>query len=59
MFNNHEDATATAVETRAKKLRKRLWIWIPLGLILLIGIIFFANSCASIPAGHRYLDYFW
>lgn len=46
----HEDATA--VETRAKKLRKRLWIWIPLGLILLIGIIFFANSCASIPAGH-------
>lgn len=50
MFNNHEDATA--VETRAKKLRKRLWIWIPLGLILLIGIIFFANSCASIPAGH-------
>lgn len=52
MFNNHEDATAVAVETRAKKLRKRLWIWIPLGLILLIGIIFFANSCASIPAGH-------
>lgn len=50
MFNNHEDATA--VETRAKKLRKRLWIWIPLGLILLVGIIFFANSCASIPAGH-------
>lgn len=50
MFNNHEDATAT--ETRAKKLRKHLWIWIPLGLILLIGIIFFANSCASIPAGH-------
>lgn len=50
MFNNHEDTTAT--ETRAKKLRKRLWIWIPLGLILLIGIIFFANSCASIPAGH-------
>ena len=52
MFNNHEDATAVAAETRAKKLRKRLWIWIPLGLILLIGIIFFANSCASIPAGH-------
>lgn len=52
MFNNHEDATATAVETRAKKLRKHLWIWTPLGLILLIGIIFFANSCASIPAGH-------
>ena len=50
MFNNHEDAVAT--ETRAKKLRKHLWIWIPLGLILLIGIIFFANSCASIPAGH-------
>lgn len=54
MFNNHEDATAVAVavETRAKKLRKHLWIQIPLGLILLIGIIFFANSCASIPAGH-------
>lgn len=56
MFNNHEDATttttATATETRAKKLRKRLWIWIPLGLILPIGIIFSANSCASIPAGH-------
>lgn len=50
MFNNYEDAVAA--ETRAKKLRKRLWIWIPLGLILLIGIIFFANSCASIPAGH-------
>lgn len=50
MFNTHEETTAT--ETRAKKLRKRLWIWIPLGLILLIGIIFFANSCASIPAGH-------
>ena len=52
MFNNYEEATAVATETRAKKLRKRLWIWIPLGLILLIGIIFFANSCASIPAGH-------
>lgn len=52
MFNNHEEVTTTATETRAKKLRKRLWIWIPLGLILLIGIIFFANSCASIPAGH-------
>ena len=52
MFNNHEDATAVATETRAKKLRKRLWTWIPLGVILLIGIIFFANSCASIPAGH-------
>lgn len=52
MFNNYEEATTTTTETRAKKLRKRLWIWIPLGLILLIGIIFFANSCASIPAGH-------
>lgn len=52
MFNNHEDATAVATETRAKKLRKHLWTWIPLGVILLIGIIFFANSCASILAGH-------
>lgn len=47
MFNNYENEAA-----RAKKIRRRLWMWIPIGVILLIGIIFFANSCSSVPAGH-------
>lgn len=47
MFNNYENEAA-----RAKKIRRRLWMWIPIGIILLIGIIFLANSCSSVPAGH-------
>lgn len=47
MFNDYENETA-----RAKKIRRRLWMWIPIGVILLIGIIFLANSCSSVPAGH-------
>lgn len=47
MFNDYENEA-----TRAKKIRRRLWIWIPIGVILLIGIIFLTNSCSSVPAGH-------
>lgn len=47
MFNEYENEAA-----RAKKIRRRLWTWIPIGIILLIGVIFFANSCSSVPAGH-------
>lgn len=47
MFNDYENEA-----TRTKKIRRRLWIWIPIGIILLIGIIFLASSCVSIPAGH-------
>lgn len=47
MFNDYENE-----EARTKKIRQRLWIWIPIGIILLIGIIFLASSCVSIPAGH-------
>lgn len=47
MFNDYENEAA-----RAKKIRRRLWMWIPIGIILLIGVIFFANSCSSVPAGH-------
>ena len=47
MFNDYENEAA-----RAKKIRRRLWMWIPIGVILLIGIIFLANSCSSVPAGH-------
>lgn len=47
MFNDYENEAA-----RAKKIRRRLWMWIPIGIILLIGIIFLANSCSSVPAGH-------
>ena len=47
MFNDYENEA-----TRAKKIRRRLWTWIPIGIILLIGIIFLANSCSSVPAGH-------
>lgn len=47
MFNDYENE-----EARTKKIRQRLWIWIPIGIILLIGIIFFVNSCSSVPAGH-------
>lgn len=47
MFNDYENEA-----TRAKKIRRRLWMWIPIGIILLIGIIFLANSCSSVPAGH-------
>lgn len=47
MFNDYENEAA-----RAKKIRRRLWTWIPIGIILLIGVIFFANSCSSVPAGH-------
>lgn len=47
MFNDYENEAA-----RAKKIRRRLWMLIPIGIILLIGIIFLANSCSSVPAGH-------
>lgn len=47
MFNDYENE-----EARTKKIRQRLWMWIPIGIILLIGIIFLANSCSSVPAGH-------
>ena len=47
MFNDYENEAV-----RAKKIRRRLWMWIPIGIILLIGIIFLANSCSSVPAGH-------
>lgn len=47
MFNDYENEAA-----RAKKIRRHLWTWIPIGIILLIGVIFFANSCSSVPAGH-------
>ena len=47
MFNDYENEAA-----RVKKIRRRLWMWIPIGIILLIGIIFLANSCSSVPAGH-------
>ena len=47
MFNDYENEA-----TRAKKIRRRLWTWIPIGIILLIGIIFLTNSCSSVPAGH-------
>ncbi len=47
MFNDYENEAA-----RAKKIRRRLWMWIPIGIILLIGIIFLTNSCSSVPAGH-------
>lgn len=47
MFNDYENEAV-----RAKKIRRRLWMWIPIGVILLIGIIFLANSCSSVPAGH-------
>ena len=48
---NVKDAHAEE-EARQKKLRRRLWTWIPLGFLLFIGVIFFANSCVSVPAGH-------
>ena len=48
---NVRDAHAEE-EARQKKMKRRLWTWIPIGIILLIGIIFFANSCSSVPAGH-------
>ena len=47
MFNDYENEAA-----RAKKIRRRLLMWIPIGIILLIGIIFLAGSCSSVPAGH-------
>ena len=47
MFNDYENEA-----TRSKKIRRRLWTWIPIGIILLIGIIFLTNSCSSVPAGH-------
>lgn len=47
MFNDYENEA-----TRTKKIRRRLWTWIPIGVILLIGIIFLASSCSSVPAGH-------
>lgn len=47
MFNDYENEAACV-----KKIRRRLWMWIPIGIILLIGIIFLANSCSSVPAGH-------
>ena len=47
MFNDYENEA-----TRAKKIRRCLWTWIPIGIILLIGIIFLTNSCSSVPAGH-------
>ena len=47
MFNDYENEA-----TRTKKIRRRLWTWIPIGIILLIGIIFLSNSCSSVPAGH-------
>ena len=47
MFNDYENEA-----TRTKKIRRRLWTWIPIGIILLIGIIFLASSCSSVPAGH-------
>ena len=47
MFNDYENEAV-----RAKKIRRRLWMWIPIGIILLIGVIFLANSCSSVPAGH-------
>ena len=47
MFNDYENEAA-----RVKKIRRRLWMWIPIGIILLIGIIFLVNSCSSVPAGH-------
>lgn len=47
MFNDYENEAA-----RAKKIRRRLWMWVPIGVILLIGIIFLTNSCSSVPAGH-------
>lgn len=47
MFNDYENEAA-----RAKKIRRCLWMWIPIGIILLIGIIFLTNSCSSVPAGH-------
>ena len=47
MFNDYENEAA-----RVKKIRRRLWMWIPIGIILLIGIIFLSNSCSSVPAGH-------
>lgn len=47
MFNDYENEAA-----RVKKIRRRLWMWIPIGVILLIGIIFLTNSCSSVPAGH-------
>lgn len=48
---NVRDARAEE-EARQKKMKRRLWTWIPIGIILIIGIIFFANSCSSVPAGH-------
>ena len=47
MFNDYENEA-----TRTKKIRRCLWTWIPIGIILLIGIIFLASSCSSVPAGH-------
>ena len=47
MFNDYENE-----EARTKQIRRRLWMWIPIGIILLIGIIFLTNSCSSVPAGH-------
>ena len=47
MFNDYENEAA-----RTKQIRRRLWTWIPIGIILLIGIIFLTNSCSSVPAGH-------
>lgn len=47
MFNDYENEAA-----RTKQIRRRLWTWIPIGIILFIGIIFLASSCVSIPAGH-------
>ena len=48
---NARDARAEE-EARQKKIKRRLWTWIPIGILLIIGIIFFANSCSSVPAGH-------
>lgn len=47
MFNDYENEAA-----RTKQIRRRLLMWIPIGVILLIGIIFLTNSCSSVPAGH-------
>lgn len=52
MFGTTYNVRDAEEETRQKKMRRRLWTWIPIGIILLIGVIFFANSCSSVPAGH-------
>lgn len=52
MFGTTHNVRDAEEEVRQKKMRHRLWTWIPIGIILLIGIIFFANSCSSVPAGH-------